>query len=217
VNVVVSASSCSQVTTYHASAVRDFPATFKDGTIGVNGLGLFLNDNSTSAYIRIPWINTTIAIHKLAGHIGVVIQSPASVASKSVGLCSLGCPDHSKLSILDSIDYVEDCAQEAIIACSINNLRLSDILVGQQDQYLHKCIFDVLQSNNPNSSWISLAMVDSWFSLGPTYHLSRYSQQQTTATSSSTAASSSRSTIITHITVVSWCLSLYAMLYMLFS
>ena len=226
--MVISASNCSQETIYHASAVGDYlPATFEDGTDGVNGLELILNSNGTSAYIRISWISTVIVIHKLAGHIGIAIQSPASVANKSVGLCLLGCPEHSKLTVQEVVNHdpTGNCTQEAYTTCSLNN---GALLKGETEgeYYYEKCIFDTLNTNNINSSWISLAMVNSWHLLGTVPNIdtshggtlgSEYENQPSTGDDASTATSSSACGSTLCITMVTWCLSLYAiiMLYVL--
>lgn len=226
--MVITASDCSPETTYHASAVTDyFPTTFEDGTSGVNGLELIFNSNGTSGYIRVPWINTIIAIHKLARHIGIAVQSPVAVANKSVGLCSLGCPEHSKVTVIDFVDQdpTSSCTQEAYIACSINGLALANLDTNVKPTYYEKCIFDVLKSNNSNSSWISLAMVDSWYLLGPSStartnsphsgSVPEYENQHTTGDTGSAANASAASTLC--IAMVTWCLSSYAMLYILLS
>ena len=216
--MVIAASNCSQETIYHASAVGDYlTATFEDGTNGVNGLELILNSNGTSAYIRISWINTVIVIHKLAGHIGIAIRSPASVANGSVGLCSLDCPEHSKLTVQEVLDRdsTGNCTQEAYISCGLNN---GTLFTGETEAelYYEKCIFDTLNTNNTNSSWISLAMVNSWHLLGTVYsdtpHGStsspEYENQQSTIDDTLTSSSSNAHGLC--ITMVTWCLMLYA-------
>ena len=217
--MVISASNCSQETIYQASAEGDYlTPTFEDGTNGVNGLELILNSNGTSAYIRISWINTVILIHKLAGHIGIAIQSPASVANKSVGLCSLGCPEHSKLKVQEVLDRdsTGNCTQEAYISCSLNNGTLFNGKT-EGELYYEKCIFDTLNTNNTNSSWISLAMVNSWHLLGTRYFDTshgatspEYENQQSTNDDTLTLNSSSPRGSSLCITMVTWCLMLYA-------
>lgn len=218
--MVISASNCSQETIYHASAVGDrLTATFEDGTNGVNGLELILNSNGTTAYIRISWINTVIVIHKLAGHVGIAIQSPASVANRSVGLCLLGCPEHSKLTVQEVInhDLTGNCTQEAYVSCGLNNGTLFKEET-EVELYYEKCLFDTLNTNNTNSSWISLAMVNSWHLLGTIYSdtshggtLSpEYENQQSTIDDTLTLNSSSVHGSSICITMVTWCLVLYA-------
>ena len=221
--MVISASNCSQETIYHASAVGDYlTTTFEDGTNGVNGLELILNSNGTSAYIRISWINTVIVIHKLAGHIGIAIHSPASVANKSVGLCALGCPEHSKLTVQEVInhDSTGNCTQEAYVSCSLNNAALFE---GETkgEYYYEKCLFDTLNTNNTNSSWISLAMVNSWHLLGTIQNTNtshggtlgpEYENQQSTSDDTSTLNNSTAHGSTLCITMVTWCLSLYAII-----
>jgi len=174
VNIVIPESRCSQRKIYRVSASRGhLPTTFDDGTDNSDGLQLFVNSNKTSAYLKVPWINTTVAVHKLAGFIGVVILSPQIIADESVGLCSLGCPDHSKFLIEDvpSQRYSDSCRQEAIKACSINEF----VVLGESsssssttdDFYIDRCLFDALKSNKANSSWMSVVMVQSLQSLGP--------------------------------------------------
>lgn len=220
--MIISPSHCSQETIYRASAVKDYlPATFEDKTTGSNGTELFLNSNHTSAYVKIPWISTTIAIHKLAEYIGVVVQSPASVANESVGLCSLGCPDHSKLTVSKVVhdNLISDCTQEAFIACSINNLTLLTVLTAA-DTYYEQCVFDTIESTNSNSSWISLVMVENWSSLGPVsfHQLPEYEQLSDKDTSSTNNHQVSLGfTVTSHIAMVTWCLSLYTTLYILLS
>lgn len=215
-SVIISASDCSEEMTYHASAVRDYlPSIFEDGTNGVNGLELILNNNATSAYIRIPWIDTIIAIHKLAGYIGVVVRSPEYVANRSVGLCSLGCPEHSKFSVIDVIeeDPTSRCTQDAYTTCSINDFAIFNLQT-EVETYYEKCIFDVLKSQHFNSSWISLGMVNSWDLLGPasiprtnsSHSNSQYEDEQTAGASAAKTLNVLGSTLC--ITMVTWCLSL---------
>ena len=213
--MVIPASNCSQEKIYHVYATADYlPTTFKDGTHGIHGLELILNSNGTSAYIRIPWISTIIVVHKLANHIGIAIQSPESVANRSVGLCSLGCPEHSKLTVQEVVTHnlAGSCSREAYATCHVNNFAL---LKGetQGEYYFEKCLFDTLTTNNTNSSWISLAMVDSWHLLKnsttiyPTIIPSpEYENQQFTGNN----ANNSGSTLC--YTMVTWYLSLYAII-----
>ena len=214
--MVISASNCSQEMIYHASATEYYlPATFEDGTYGINGLELILNSNGTSAYIRIPWINTIIVVHKLANHIGIAIQSPESVANKSIGLCSLGCPEHSKLTVQEVVnhDLSGNCSKEAYLTCSLNDFALLNIKI-QGDNYFEKCLFDTLTTNNSNSSWISLAMVNNWHMFknsnidsstistpSPEYENQQFTENDSSAHGSTLC-----------ITMVAWCLSLYAIM-----
>ena len=212
------ASDCSQEATYHASVTMDqLPITFEDGTSGVNGLESILNSNATSVYIRIPWISTVVAVHKLGRQIGIVIQSPESVANHSVGLCSLGCPEHSKVAITEVLDQdgASSCMQETIDACAINDLALfQSEFKTKGEHYYDKCMFDVLQSNHSNSAWISLAMANSWHLLGPTGS-DPYNQQITIESDSSATNSSNTSESTLHVILLTCCLSLYAMLHVL--
>lgn len=221
--MVIYASNHSQEITYHASIVKDyFPSTFEDGTTEVNGLELILNSNGTTAYIRIPWISTTIGIHKLAGHIGVVIQSPTSVANESIGVCSFGCPAHSKVTVSKVVDQdlSGDCTKQAYSVCSINDFAiLRPQTVGES--YFDKCLFDVLKSNNSNSSWITLAMVNSLNLLGPdapaylSHNVTQVPEHENQQSTKDHALTSNASGSILCITMVTWCLSLYVMLYIL--
>jgi len=147
---------------------NNLPNTFDDGMVDTNGLQLYVNSNKTSAYIKISWIDTTIAVHKLAGFVGVVILSPQHIADESVGLCSLGCPDHSKFLVekVSSQGYSGDCEQEAIKACFSNGYELLE-LTTTQDSYFDRCVFDVLKSSNANSSWMTTVMEHNLKSLGP--------------------------------------------------
>ena len=169
VTIVIPESRCSQRKIYHVSASRNhLPNIFDDGMVNTDGLQLYVNSNKTSAYIKISWINTTIAVHKLAGFVGVVIQSPQRIADESVGLCSLGCPDHSKFLVekVSSHSYSEDCEQEAVKACISNGFDLL-LPITTQDSYFDRCVFDVLESNKSNSSWMSTVMEHNLQSLGP--------------------------------------------------
>lgn len=201
------------------------PTTFEDGTSGVNGLESISNTNGTSVYIRIPWISTTVAIHKLGRQIGLVIQSPESVANQSLGLCSLGCPEHSKVTISEVVnrDPTSSCTREAYLACGINAFAIVQLKT-EGEIYYEKCIFDVLQSNHSNSAWMSLAMVNSWHLLGPTSadpddlpDLPLHENQQTTTGSDTSSAANSPNTSEStfYVTMLTCCLSLYTMLYVL--
>jgi len=170
VSIIIPETRCSQRKIYHVSASKDhLPNTFDDG-MDTNGIQLFVNSNKTSAYIKISWINTIVAVHKLAGFIGVVILSPQLIADESVGLCSLGCPDHSKLLVesVPSQSHSSECKGEAVEACISNGFDLLALSqTTSEDTYFDRCLFDVLQSNKANSSWMSTVMAHNLQSLGP--------------------------------------------------
>ena len=107
-----------------------------------------VNSNRTVASILLPWLGTTIVIHRYANHLGIVIYMPADMAELDKGLCGVGCSKDSQIDAVEDIKgYCNSSQESSMLGCKSKSSLLNDLQDPElRDQYLMACQIDVLNS-----------------------------------------------------------------------
>lgn len=137
-----------QLLSYTAIASQELPVNMTNHIPGVTSGEVNVNSDRTAATILLPWMATTLVIHRYAQHLGIVVHMPVEMAESDSGLCGEGCSSDNQIDPDDYINnYCPSNQESSMLGCMSKPSLLSDFQGSTlQEQYLMACQLDVLNS-----------------------------------------------------------------------
>ncbi len=165
----------SRYVTYEASSDW-LPSVFTDGRSHVQSVAILEHEPNAHVEIRVPYIDTTIAVRQVGGYLSVAIRIPLDVANvtasspssmtshtdndedseptETLQLCLSGCPSSQIIGHLVSSKHVrlktsvDDVSEGAERAQRLTSATEACRRAGLVDVFLDSCVFDVVATGN---------------------------------------------------------------------